>query len=61
MEDLYYATLPEGLSFCGLGQLCFLFIPCFTFRSKIFHLYGGDTIAGEGFQNLGLCSALRAF
>jgi hypothetical protein len=25
------------------------------------HLYGDVTIAGEGLQNLGLCSALRAF
>jgi hypothetical protein len=24
-------------------------------------LYGDVTIAGEGLQNLGLCSALRAF
>jgi hypothetical protein len=28
---------------------------------SIFHLYGDVTIAGEGLQNLGLCSALRAF
>jgi hypothetical protein len=28
---------------------------------KNFHLYGDVTIAGEGLQNLGLCSALRAF
>jgi hypothetical protein len=34
---------------------------CFTSRSRIFHLYGDITIAGEGLQNLGLCSALRAF
>jgi hypothetical protein len=27
----------------------------------MFHLYGEVTIAGEGLQNLGLCSALRAF
>jgi hypothetical protein len=33
----------------------------FTFRSRIFHWYGDVTIAGEGLQNLGLCSALRAF
>jgi hypothetical protein len=33
----------------------------FTSRWKIFHLYGDVTIAGEGLQNLGLCSALRAF
>jgi hypothetical protein len=30
-------------------------------RSRIFHLYGEVTIAGEGLQNLGLCSALLAF
>jgi hypothetical protein len=34
---------------------------CFTSRSIIFHLYGDVTIAGEGLQNLGLCSALMAF
>jgi hypothetical protein len=28
---------------------------------KIFNLYGDVTIASEGLQNLGLCSALRAF
>jgi hypothetical protein len=33
----------------------------FMSRSRIFHLYGDLTIAGEGLQNLGLCSALRAF
>jgi hypothetical protein len=33
----------------------------FTSRLIIFHLYGDVTIAGEGLQNLGLCSALRAF
>jgi hypothetical protein len=33
----------------------------FTSLSRIFHLYGDVTIAGEGQQNLGLCSALRAF
>jgi hypothetical protein len=27
----------------------------------MFHLYGDVTIAGEGLQNLGQCSALRAF
>jgi hypothetical protein len=31
------------------------------YRSRIFHLYGDGTIAGEGLQNLGLCSGLRAF
>jgi hypothetical protein len=34
---------------------------CFPSRSRIFHLYGDVTIAGEGLQNLGLCSVLRAF
>jgi hypothetical protein len=38
-----------------------LFIYCFTSRSRIFHLYWDVTIAGEGLQNLDLCSALRAF
>jgi hypothetical protein len=38
-----------------------LIIYGFTFRSRIFHLYGDVTNAGEGLQNLGLCSALRAF
>jgi hypothetical protein len=33
----------------------------FTSLSRIFHLYGDVTIAGEGLQNLGLCSALRVF
>jgi hypothetical protein len=28
---------------------------------RIFHLYGDVNIAGEGLQNLGPCSALRAF
>jgi hypothetical protein len=36
-------------------------IDWFTSRTKFFHLYGDVTIAGEGLQNLGLCSALRAF
>jgi hypothetical protein len=30
-------------------------------RSRIFHLYGDLTHAGEGLQNLGLCSTVRAF
>jgi hypothetical protein len=34
---------------------------CFTSCSRIFHLYGDVTIAGEVLQNLSLCSALRAF
>jgi hypothetical protein len=38
-----------------------LIIYGFTSRSRIFHLYGDVTIAGEGLQNLGVCLALRAF
>jgi hypothetical protein len=37
-----------------------LFIYGFTSRSRIFHSYGDVTIADEGLQNLGLCSALKA-
>jgi hypothetical protein len=35
----------------------------YGFRSRlwIFHLYGDVTIAGEGLQNLGLCSAHKGF
>jgi hypothetical protein len=43
------------------GLIDWLIIYGFTSRSRIFHLYGDVTIAGEGLQNLGLCSALRAF
>jgi hypothetical protein len=39
----------------------FMFICCFTSRSRISHLYGDVIITGEGLQNVGLCSALRAF
>jgi hypothetical protein len=38
-----------------------LIIYCFMSRSRIFHLYEDVTIAGEGLQNLVLCSTLRAF
>jgi hypothetical protein len=44
-----------------LQLIDWLIIYGFTSRSRIFHLYGDVTIAGEGLQNLGLCSALRAF
>jgi hypothetical protein len=37
-----------------------LIIYGFTSRSRIFHSHGDVTIAGEGLQTLGLCSALRA-
>jgi hypothetical protein len=48
--------------YCQLFQLIdWLIIYGFTSRSRIFHLYGDVTIAGEGLQNLGLCSAFRAF
>jgi hypothetical protein len=33
----------------------------FMLRSKLFHVDGNVIIPGEGLQNLGLCSALRAF
>jgi hypothetical protein len=38
-----------------------LIIYGFTSLSRMFHLNGDITIAGGGLQNLGLCSALRAF
>jgi hypothetical protein len=38
-----------------------LIIYGFMSRSRIFHLHEDVTIAGEGLQNLGLYSALRAF
>jgi hypothetical protein len=42
-------------------MIALLIIYCFTSWSRIFYLYRGVTIAGEGLQNFGLCSALRAF
>jgi hypothetical protein len=49
-------------SICSLhGGKRVLIIYCFTSRSRIFHLFGDVTIIGEGLQNVGLCSALRAF
>jgi hypothetical protein len=45
-----------------LDWLMIDYIYKFTCRSRIFHFKHGDvTIAGKGLQNLGLCSALRAF
>jgi hypothetical protein len=38
-----------------------LIIYGFPSHSRIFHLYGDVTIAGDGLQNLGLCLVLRAF
>jgi hypothetical protein len=45
----------------GFSKIDWLIIYCFTSRSRLFHLHGDVTIAGEGLQKLGLCSALRAF
>jgi hypothetical protein len=42
------------------SRIDWLIIYGFTSRSRIFHLYRDVTIAGEGLQNLGLCSELRA-
>jgi hypothetical protein len=47
--------------YTGPKEVGWLVVYCFTSRSRIFHLYGDITITGEGLQNLGLCSALRAF
>jgi hypothetical protein len=37
-----------------------LIMYCFMSSLRIFHFYRHSTIACEGLQNLGLCSALRA-
>jgi hypothetical protein len=59
-------TLTLVITFDWLIIYCFvtfdwLIIYCFMSRSRIFHLYGDITIASKGLQNVGLCSALRAF
>jgi hypothetical protein len=64
-------NIQRGLGFSGINRRTALsyqspltidrLICCFTSRSRIFHLYGDVTITGEGLQNLGLCSALKAF
>jgi hypothetical protein len=41
--------------------IVWLIIYCFMSRSRICHWYEDVTITGEGLQNLGLCSAFRAF
>jgi hypothetical protein len=46
---------------CKLLDSLIIHVYGFMTRSKIFLLYGDVTIAGEGLQNLGLCSVLRAF
>jgi hypothetical protein len=58
MIDIYLTMLFTKIS----GNIHdWLIIYGFTSRSRIFHLYRDVTIAGEELQNLGLCSALRAF
>jgi hypothetical protein len=53
--------LQVNLNFFWLfGFLKRLIIYGFTSRSRLFHLYGDVTTAGEGLQNLGLCSMLMA-
>jgi hypothetical protein len=54
---------PLGLLLIFIHMLLSNCIPLFVFthRSRIFHVYGYITIAGEGLQNLSLCSALKAF
>jgi hypothetical protein len=48
------------IEFDDSGIICIQIL--FTFFSGFFfHLYGDVIIAGEGLQNLGLCSAVRAF
>jgi hypothetical protein len=55
----------EGIQLCSNKQDSpsprGLIIYGFTSCSRIFHLYGDVTIAGEGLKNLDLCTALRAF
>jgi hypothetical protein len=46
-----------GCKFHYLGLIDYLFTP----RLRIFHVHGDVIIAGEGLNNLGLSSALRAF
>jgi hypothetical protein len=67
----YMETSPLPVKGCKIRPLLgaqglwagrdWLIIYRFTSRSRIFHLCGDITIAGEWLQNLGLCSALKAF
>jgi hypothetical protein len=56
---------PKASAFVSISKILILthdlVIYGFTSRSRIFHLYEDVTIAGEGLQNLFLCSVLRAF
>jgi hypothetical protein len=56
---IFYNSSKRGL--LSRENFSRLIIYCFTSRSTIFHIYGDVTITGEGLQNVGLCSALRAF
>jgi hypothetical protein len=65
-QQVKYLVCTSILNYLVKALYLFLFndrliIYGFTSRSRIFHLYGDVTITGEGLQNLGLCSALRAF
>jgi hypothetical protein len=57
----YEAEIYDSVVSLISSSLEWLIIYCFTSRSRIFHLYGDVTITGEGLQNLGLCSVLKAF
>jgi hypothetical protein len=57
-----YWNDPQGSwIYLQLGYVYHSLTMYWSSRSRSFHLYGDVTIAGEGLQNLGLCSALRAF
>jgi hypothetical protein len=65
-RSIWYCFISQNvflgiLTFQNDWLIDWLIIHCFTSRLRIFHLYGEVTITGEGIQNLGLCSALRAF
>jgi hypothetical protein len=54
----------KGAQFVSMGiptdfYFCLSTVVCPA--KEFFHLYGDLTIAGEGLQNLGLCSAPRTF
>jgi hypothetical protein len=54
-------VMENSLIVCFCLFIICLFAYCFTLRPGIVHLYGDVTIAGEGLQNLGLCSAFMVF
>jgi hypothetical protein len=60
--SLYVTIVSHHIGTVLKGQvnvLC-LFICYFTSHTRIIHLYGDITIAGEGMSNLGLCSELKS-